>query len=521
MKTYSTPRAGASAVLALCFSIILILVASYLILLGTGLWTDFSLLPLLSLSIIILLLNCHKLSFYLILIPLALAHIFYLPVGLNFGAPSYQYIASLFSTDMIESAEFLMQIPWHSYVIALSILPLLFIARRLQNQFSFPSYQNKFFLIASALILGFSSPAANFLHKTYGVAMEVKTELERLNSFDRPSEWGESQLVNSQYDDYVLIIGESARRDYLHAYGYPIENTPFMSQSNGVLQEGLTSGGTNTTSSLRLMLTQPDRQKWEPHYELNIVDLMKSAGLKTYWLSNQGFLGQYDTPVTSIAHRSDVIQFLKKGGSLNSTNHSDFELLPKLAQMLQDGTQQKRFIVLHLYGSHPLACGRVEDYPLIFKAEELDKKYHYLNCYISSIKKTDDVLKAVFEHLQQNAKQTGRTFSMVYFADHGMCHKEQNGEMLFNLSCASKLHNNIPLFKVSSDDQQRTQYKAFKSGLHFLEGIANWVGVKNAKINPNQQLFSGIADPSDYGLQKQIDARIPPLDPAIDISPRR
>lgn len=332
---------------------------------------------------------------------------------------------------------------------------------------------------------------------------------------------GGSKLEQSQYDDYVLIVGESARRDYLHAYGYPIENTPFMSQANGTLVEGLTSGGTNTTSSLRLMLTQADRKKWEPHYELNIVDLMKSAGLKTYWLSNQGFLGKYDTPVTSIAHRSDVVQFLKKGGSFNSDNHSDFELIPKLDQVLQDGTQSKRFIVLHLYGSHPLACERVEDYPLIFKEGEIDKKYHYMNCYISSIKKTDEVLKRVYQSLQQNEARTHRTFSVLYFADHGMCHKEQNGEVLFNLSCVSKLHNNIPLFKVSSDDTTRTKYTAFKSGLHFLEGVANWVGVQNPKLNGKQNLFSNEPDPMDYGLQKQIEARSMPIDPAIDIRSKK
>ena len=61
--------------------------------------------------------------------------------------------------------------------------------------------------------------------------------------------------------------------------------------------------------------------------------------------------------------------FLKKGGSFNSTNYSDFDLIPKFAQVLEDPTQGKRFIVLHIYGSHPLACDRVEDYPKIFQRQ--------------------------------------------------------------------------------------------------------------------------------------------------------
>ena len=89
-----------------------------------------------------------------------------------------------------------------------------------------------------------------------------------------------------------------------------------MSSANGTLIDGMTSAGTNTVASLRLMLTLPDKEKWEPNYDLSLVDLIKSAGLKTYWLSNQGFLGEYDTPVASLASKSDETIFLKKAGAL-------------------------------------------------------------------------------------------------------------------------------------------------------------------------------------------------------------
>ena len=115
---------------------------------------------------------------------------------------------------------------------------------------------------------------------------------------------GENLLLeNSPYDDYVIVLGESARKDYHHAYGYPIENTPFMSNSKGILIDGFRSAGTNTVSSLRLMLTLPNKEKWEPNYNLSLIDLVKSAGIKTYWLSNQGMLGEFDTPVSSLASK--------------------------------------------------------------------------------------------------------------------------------------------------------------------------------------------------------------------------
>lgn len=102
--------------------------------------------------------------------------------------------------------------------------------------------------------------------------------------------------------------------------------------------------------------------------------------------------------------------FLEKGGSFNSTNFSDFDLLPKFAQVLENSVQGKRFIVLHIYGSHPMACDRIEDYPKIFDDKDLNPKYGYLNCYVSSIKKTDEFLKRVYDQLEENAKKNHRTF---------------------------------------------------------------------------------------------------------------
>ena len=116
----------------------------------------------------------------------------------------------------------------------------------------------------------------------------------------------------------------------------------FMSSANGTLIDGMTSAGTNTIASLRLMLTLPNKKSWEPHYDLSLLDLVKSAGVKTYWISNQGFLGEYDTPISSLASKADETIFLKNGGSFNSTNYSDFDLLPKFAQVLEANTAKHR-----------------------------------------------------------------------------------------------------------------------------------------------------------------------------------
>ena len=76
---------------------------------------------------------------------------------------------------------------------------------------------------------------------------------------------------------------ESVRRDYLHAYDYPVENTPFLNAVKGTVVEGMTSAGKNTVASLRGMLT-PGKVGDFPDYSRTVTGLAKADGLATYWL---------------------------------------------------------------------------------------------------------------------------------------------------------------------------------------------------------------------------------------------
>lgn len=507
-------------VIGLFFALFCLYFACELMLKGSGFYPNPSLSDICRLAMLIVIFNASKTLFYFVLFPFVLLHALYTPVGLTFGPPSYQYIASVFATDLMESREFLAQLSFTNYFAAIAIVALVLFFRVITQKNRWYLHKNKTLLAAATVLMLFSNAPFTFVKETYTAGMKVKNELARLNSLSIQSEWGQSALIDSKYDDYVLIIGESGRKDYHHAYGYPVENTPFMSNANGVLIDGLTAGGTNTIASLKLMLTKPDTQTWEGNYGLNLIDLIKSAGIKTYWLSNQGYLGEFDTPISAIANKSDEKLFLKSGDSLN-TNISDFKLLPKFSQIIEQPTTGKRFIVVHLYASHPITCDRLDDYPKIFKDDELPKKYFNVNCYVSSIKKTDEVIKRIYEALIENKQKNDRTFSMIYFSDHGLAHHiEDDNIVIHNSSGKSKLHYNIPLFKISDDDTQRQVYQVFKSGLNFTDGIANWIGISNPLLNKEIDLFSNQADKDDYGLQKEIDKIDVPEDPAVVIPPK-
>ncbi|WP_341488812.1 phosphoethanolamine transferase [Photobacterium damselae subsp. damselae] len=324
---------------------------------------------------------------------------------------------------------------------------------------------------------------------------------------------GESTLNDkSKYNTYVLVIGESVRRDYMGVYGYPINNTPFLSKVNGVVINGLESAGTNTVASLRLMLTQGNINKWTPEYNYNIIDLAKSAGYKTYWLSNQGYTGTYDTPVTAIAKQSDNRYFLKLG-AYNSSNTSDYALLPEIKTTISNKIK-KKLIVIHLYGSHPSACDRITDFDKIITVK--DKKYKYLSCYVNSIAKTDDFLSQVYSMLEDEyQKNKNDTFSMIYFSDHGLSHRLVDGQILFNNNKVSKYHFDVPLIKMSSDDYQHDEYNVSKSGAFFTDGLASWLGINNEKISNRYDLFSNESDKEISHYRVKLDEY--KNDPAINI----
>lgn len=500
------------------FALGLAIFASFFMLKGSGFFEHPSVPEVILGAILIITLASSKWTYYLLLLPITLGYMFYTPIGLAFGRPTYQYIASVFATDMMESKEFLQQLDPLNIVIAIAMLLAVIFYRKITNILDIKPLRNKSFVLFAILFGLYYLAPLKFFHVFYDESMKVKKELDVLNHLSIESKWGSSTLsANTKYDDYVLIIGESARKDYHHAYGYPAENTPFMSHAKGTLIDGFTSGGTNTIASLKLMLTKPNTQTWEGNYELSMIDLIKSAGIKTYWISNQGYLGQFDTPISSLANKSDVKIFTKAGDSLNQ-NISDFELLPKFIQTIEQPATQKRFIVLHLYGSHPITCDRLTDYPKMFDDEKLPKKFFNVNCYVSSIKKTDEVIQRVYEALEKNKASTGRSFSMIYFSDHGLSHDiSEDNITIHNSSGKSKLHYDIPLFKISSDDTQRNEYHVFKSGLNFTDGIGKWIGIENPLLNKDVDLFSNQPDKDDYGLKKIIEEIKAPLDPAIII----
>lgn len=81
------------------------------------------------------------------------------------------------------------------------------------------------------------------------------------------------------------MIGESARRDALGAFGGHWDNTPFASSVNGLIFADYIAASGSTQKSLGLTLNRVVDGK--PQFQDNFVTTANRAGFQTWWFSNQ------------------------------------------------------------------------------------------------------------------------------------------------------------------------------------------------------------------------------------------
>ena len=154
-------------------------------------------------------------------------------------------------------------------------------------------------------------------------------------------------------------------------------------------------------------------------FGVSFVTLANRAGFQTWWFSNQGQIGEYDTAIASIARRADEVYFLKEGNFEADKNTKDEALLDMTAQVLAQEHSQPQLIVLHLMGSHPQACDRTQGkYETLVRSKET-------SCYLYTMTQTDNLLRKLYDQL----RNSGSSFSLVYFSDHGLAFKERGKDV--------------------------------------------------------------------------------------------
>lgn len=444
-------------------------------------------------------------AFNVTLIGCAVVAAGYFPFARTYGAPNFNSILSLYSSNPEEAGEILQVFPLWYYLVSLTILALT-ILLLLRPRRAFPRWSiwhsalltvfsvvtllnplNKLYSDGQFSLLNVSYPVFRFVKDLTLINMTVSSEHQRMQTLATMQDNWHVLAVKPAQQIYVVVIGESARRDAHGAFGGHWDNTPFMSHANGIRFNNYLSAASSTQQSLGLTLTLVGEDQ-QPQFQNNIITLAKRAGFRTYWFSNQGQLGHYDTAIASIAKRADSVHFLKTGNFI-SQDTQDQDLLQFTQEALADESEAPKLVVFHLMGSHPKACERTHHrYATFVQNEEV-------SCYLYSITQTDNFLAALHQQLQDS----GKRFSMIYFSDHGLAFKERGSPAEYLSHNDQFLQNyQVPLFMTSSGERRQRVIKALRSANDFMSLFAEWSGIRSREVVPRYRFISEQKAPAAF-----------------------
>ncbi|HAL9191878.1 TPA: phosphoethanolamine transferase [Escherichia coli] len=329
-------------------------------------------------------------------------------------------------------------------------------------QFAYKDAKNKEVFSPYILASRFATYTPFFNLNYFALAAK---EHQRLLSIANTVPYFQLSVRDTGIDTYVLIVGESVCVDNMSLYGYTRSTTPQVEAQRKQIKlfNQAISGAPYTALSVPLSLTADSVLSHDIHnYPDNIINMANQAGFQTFWLSSQSAFRQNGTAVTSIAMRAMETVYVRGFDEL---------LLPHLSQALQQKTQQKKLIVLHLNGSHEPACSAYPQSSAVFQPQDDQDA-----CYDNSIHYTDSLLGQVFELLKD------RRASVMYFADHGLERDPTKKNVYFHGGReASQQAYHVPMFiwysPVLGDGVDRTTENNIFSTAYNNYLINAWMGV--------------------------------------------
>lgn len=224
----------------------------------------------------------------------------------------------------------------------------------------------------------------------------------------------------------VLVIGESTQRNRLSLYGYGRQTTPNLDalrsqdKNFNVFNDVVTSRP-YTIEILEQALTFAD----EKHPDLylskpSLMNMMKQAGYKTFWITNQQSMTKRNTMLTVFSKQTDKQYYLNQQRNQSARQYDSDVLLP-FEEVLKDPAP-KKFIVVHLLGTHLSYEYRYPKSYDIFKGRDGAVPAGVSNDNLATYNSYDNAVlfnDYVVSSLIKDYKATDPNGFLLYFSDHG------------------------------------------------------------------------------------------------------
>ena len=305
--------------------------------------------------------------------------------------------------------------------------------------------------------------------------------------------------VTSDNEVLVLVLGESTDRNHMQIYGYNRQTTPNLNVLKDELYvfDNVISTEVFTLKAVPKILTSLNHNS-NGEDLVDIVQVFKTAGYDTYWLSNQRPISFHDNAISNIASGSKTFQFYNHQIDRDA-KVLDEALLPDYSEILKK--EGKKLIVLRLIGTH---FDYINRYPYAFekfKSVDASKKEKLIDEYDNAILYNDFILNKIISELKaQNQKS-----ALLYISDHGE-NIYDYGTDFFGRSeeVITKNMFEIPfLFWASEsfnypDDFEYQKNRAFTSQFTY-ESLGHIFGVMHTNMNAEKSIFS-----NSYKQKKRI-----------------
>lgn len=300
----------------------------------------------------------------------------------------------------------------------------------------------------------------------------------------------------------VLVIGESTNRQHMSLYGYPRKTTPLLDEmKNDLLVFNQVIGPRPyTIEALQQILTFADQHNPDLYLTTpSIMNMMKQAGYKSFWITNQQTMTRRNTMLTTFSKYTDKQVYLNNTRLQNSRQY-DGDVLAPFAEALEDPAPRK-FIVLHLLGTHMKYKYRYPDEYIHFQDNSnlapvlSEDKVEVINTYDNAVLYNDFVVANIIKKYQ-TSQQNG---FLVYFSDHGEDVYEAPGHNVLGRNEASPT---LPMYavpflltvtpewlKTLPEINQQVMDRPYSTS-HFIHTWADLAGLRFNGFEPHKSLIN-------------------------------
>ena len=437
--------------------------------------------------------NLSKVLFHIFLILHIAVFIPYFIANEMLNGISNSHITALYFTDSAESFSYLKVIP-NIYILfsLLIIAPVLYffkaklpIVRKkyswglilLVCLYSFAKVIIYFPVIKNQLEYTYRTiyiSPIRIITKTLGMYDIVKRDIVVQRDLQKlPDSWNVKSSA-AEDDVYIIVIGESVRRDFVGIYNPNFKNSPFLKSIPKIQFNNTLSFAGQTMESLSNTFVLDDTNG-NTYFPNNVVSLSQKADFEVDWISNQGSIGNSDNFIAAMAKNANFNKFLTRG--IGATFGSDDLLLNILKERVMINTPKHKVIFLHLMGSHPSPCditdGKFNEFVIS----------RDISCYNETIKRTDNFLKEVYS----TAKKSNKSFKIMYFADHGLFLNKTN--ILYHGN-QYKQNYEVPLVIIDPTLKENIYINESRNLKDFLFLYSELLNIKTSNLEPTYQFIS-------------------------------